>query len=954
MKHNVFYLSNLKTLDDLRNVVLKRWGFSFPEIDIVPFDFSSEINKKIQNKKVVGEHQNFKILYFCLDEKQKDKNQTLESFLRKTQKQIIKEIPKEKRSSFLFVFSDRNGNYWNFVNANSADKRLKLRRFSITPENKNKIRTTCEQLDLLKVVKGDTTQSLINKLDSAFSVEAVSKRFYKEYREKVFDDLKKFLYQQNKKADLRNAHRFAHQLLNRLMFLYFMQKKGVFGGYKHFMFLFWNAYRDNYEGKDEFYELWLKVLFFEALNNDFHYRPYFNMENGYPNFNKIFQFETPYLNGGLFKPNGLDRIGYTIPDSKFTRIFEFLESYNFTIQENTPFEQDLDINPQMLGNIYEMLVNVSEKEDERHQAGIFYTPKVEIELMLRRSLVEFLHSKTKIGKEKLYLFIFHENGEEIVPKFEKGELKKLIQELDSITIVDPACGSGHYLVVAAQILWELKEELYKQRGERVDKFEEKKRIIEKSIYGVDVKDWAVEIAKLRLWLDLIVDAEIDKFKTSEPLLPSLSFKLRVGDSLVQQIGGVFFTPQHVKGLPKSLISMLNTLKSWKKRYFRNDKVVNEGKIKHKEKLFFQAIIDEKINRLKQNIQKLQSSQIENAHQLHFLSLHQRNQSKLPINQDSKRKIEKIKNQIKELEKQKKTIKNSSKNYTYWPIEFADIFAEKGGFDIVIANPPYVRQELIADPTIEGEQSLEERRKYKRKLLEQIQHDWDDKEGKIVKIPKRADLYVYFYLKGLKLLNPDGVMCFISSNSWLDVDYGKALQEILLKYVPIIAVYDNQVKRSFKHADVNTIIALFKAPLKKEWEANLKQHVVKFVNFKKPFEEVLYSDIFIEIEKINKRTTTDIFQVHPITQWELYQDGLETPKTKEKSGQKGFEAKEFGVYAGNKWGGKYLRAPDIYWKILEKGKGKLVRLGDIAEIRRGFTTGANEFFYLEDVTDLIEE
>ncbi len=310
--------------------------------------------------------------------------------------------------------------------------------------------------------------------------------------------------------------------------------------------------------------------------------------------------------------------------------------------------------------------------------------------------------------------------------------------------------------------------------------------------------------------------------------------------------------------------------------------------------------------------------------------------------------------LKKIKKKKKTIKNSSKNYTYWPIEFADIFAEKGGFDIVIANPPYVRQELIADPTIEGEQSLEERRKYKRKLLEQIQHDWDDKEGKIVKIPKRADLYVYFYLKGLKLLNPDGVMCFISSNSWLDVDYGKALQEILLKYVPIIAIYDNQVKRSFKHADVNTIIALFKAPLQKEWRNKLKQHLIKFVNFKKPFEEVLYSDIFIEIEKINKRTTTEVFQAHPITQWELYQDGLETPKTKEKSGQKSFEAKEFGVYAGNKWGGKYLRAPNIYWKILEKGKGKLVRLGDIAEIRRGFTTGANEFFYLEDVTDLIEE
>jgi len=187
------------------------------------------------------------------------------------------------------------------------------------------------------------------------------------------------------------------------------------------------------------------------------------------------------------------------------------------------------------------------------------------------------------------------------------------------------------------------------------------------------------------------------------------------------------------------------------------------------------------------------------------------------------------------------------------------------------------------------------------------------------------------------------MCFISSNSWLDVGYGKGLQEILLKYVPIIAIYDNQVKRSFKHADVNTIIALFKAPLKKEWGDNLKGNVIKFVNFKKPFEQILYSDIFIELEKINKRTTIDVYQVHPTTQYELYEDGLEKK-----------EDQLISFYGGNKWGGKYLRAPDIYWKILEKGKGKLVRLGDIAEVRFGIKTGANEFFYVEDVTDLLEE
>jgi hypothetical protein len=723
------------------------------------------------------------------------------------------------------------------------------------------------------------------------------------------------------------------------MFLYFLQKKGIFVGNKQFMFTFWNAYRDNFEGNDEFYEKWLKVLFFEALNNNFKYpRDYFNLGEKYPNFNLIFQAYTPYLNGGLFKKNDLDLLDYKIHDSAFVRIFDFLESYNFTIREDTPYEQDLDINPEMLGNIYEMLVNVSEENDERHQAGIFYTPKVEIELMIRRAMVEFLYGKTKIDKNKLYLFVFHEKDEEIVPTFQKDEIEKLLNELNTITIVDPACGSGHYLVVAAQILWELKKNLFSQFGKKIDKLEEKKKIIENSIYGVDVKDWAVEIAKLRLWLDLIVDAEIERLKINEPLLPSLSFKIRVGDSIVQKIGKIYFSPKKIHGLSPSLRALLINLKESKQRFFRNDPYINEERIRSEEKNFFIAILDEEINKIKQKQEEIEKSLFFREQEALFPGHLPQQMNLMPLTKLNK-ELKSLQKQQEELKKQKEVIKNTELKTAFWPIEFVDVFAEKKGFDIVIANPPYVRQQLIADPSIKGNQVLEQRQEYKQKLLEQIQNDWNDKEGKIINIQKKADLYVYFYLKGLKLLNADGVMCFISSNSWLDVDYGKNLQEIMLKYVPIIAIYDNQVKRSFKHADVNTIIAIFKAPLKKEWENNLKEHLIKFVNFKKTFEEILYSDVFIEIEKINKRTTTETFQVHPITQWQLYLDGLETPKINEKTGQKGFETKEFGVYAGNKWGGKYLRAPDIYWRILEKGKGKLVRLGDIAKVE-GYIHGFN--------------
>jgi hypothetical protein len=285
----------------------------------------------------------------------------------------------------------------------------------------------------------------------------------------------------------------------------------------------------------------------------------------------------------------------------------------------------------------------------------------------------------------------------------------------------------------------------------------------------------------------------------------------------------------------------------------------------------------------------------------------------------------------------------------WDLAFAEVFQMKKGFDIVIANPPYVRQERIEDLS-----GFYNRNEYKEKLIEQIRLDWSygyEGEPKLHPIPqkfdKKCDLYVYFYLKGLKLLNPDGVLCYISSNSWLDVGFGRILQEVLVKRCPIVAIYDNQVKRSFKHADVNTIIALIKAPKERDFDEEVKNNKVRFVMFKKPFEEIMFSEIFIDLEKDynlkefqeGKRRENEKYRLHILNQKDLWEFGKD-----EKTAQ----------YIGNKWGGKYLRAPEIYWKILEKGKGKLVKLGDIAEVRFGIKTGANEFFYVEDVTDKIED
>jgi len=930
--------------NDFKRLFIEILGFKKVSNDFV--NISENIKDLISESKIIAEFNPVFVFYFKLN-LDFDNNLISERNIRTKERIIIREIIRTYRQNHLFVFSDNKNVYWDFVYPFRYGNRLQLKRFNINPDNRDKLRTPSEQLSLL-IINENNKESIFEKLEKTFNTEAVSEKFYKDYISvfnKVKNDLKKQFNDEEK------IHWFTHQLLNRLMFLYFVQKRGVFGGNKNFLAYFWDTYRNFYDGKDEFYDKWLKVLFFEALNGKFTPKDYFKID-GEINLNSIL-FIAPHLNGGLFKENtDFDYIDVKVKDNLFVDIFDFLESYNFTVRESTPLDEDLEIDPEMLGNIYEMIVNVSEapEEDERHKAGIFYTPKIEIDFMIRRSLVEFLYNKTAINKEKLYQFIFPEIEEEIIPDFSEDEIQKIYEELDKITIVDPACGSGHYLVVAMDIIFELKKILWKKLGNKEDSFNifnEKLKIIEKSLFGIDIKDWAVEIARLRLWLDLMISAKDEDFTPGgKALLPNLAFKIRIGDSLVQEIAGTFFKVREIKDIPPSLRALKNQVIEAKKEYFYNK--IEEQWVKSKENEFFRALIDEKINKLKQDKNEIQRKYF-NVQVLNF-DQNSTQGLKNELNELSakdKEKLDKIDEQIKILNEEKEKISLKSK-FAFWPIEFAEILSgEKNGFDIVIANPPYVRQEMIAD--LIGGRSKKE---YKAKLIEQIKKDWEAIEfNKKSPLPKkfdnRSDLYVYFYLKGLKLLNPDGILCYISSNSWLDVGFGRVLQEVLIKRCPIVGIYDNQVKRSFKHADVNTIIALIKAPKERDFDEEIKNNEVRFVMFKKPFEEVMYSEIFIDLEKDydlkefqeGKRRENEIYRLHIVNQKDLWEFAKD---------------EETGQYIGNKWGGKYLRAPEIYWKIIEKGKGKLVRLGDIAEVRFGIKTGANEFFYVEDVTDKIED
>ncbi len=868
-------------------------------------------------------------------------------------------------SEVLFVFPKRE-------KVETGKHKLKLTKLVIDKDeliNKKEHYTVIETLSNIYFDDEKNWRDVWRKWNKAFNVERVTKNFFEDYKN-IFFTLRKTLNKQD--IPRKECHEFTLQFLNRIMFIYFISKKRWLK-YPKFIEWLWTSYKklDKF-GSDEFYEKWLRQVFFKAFNNRS------NEIKELPEEVVKIISNAPFLNGGLFKENGLDEFNLKITDSMFQRIFEFFEKYNFTIKEDAPLDSEVAVDPQMIGYVYESLANVAEEIYDRNDLGIFYTPRVEVDFMCKRSLVEYLSKNMEdIKKEKFYHLVFDlpEKKDKIEKWFVKESKKrfsdkkklwyKLEEVLDNLSVVDPACGSGAFLVGMLLTLTELYEIIYKHTGRSFTDFQLKNKIIQYSLYGVDVMPWAIHAAELRLWLQLIVET---KFKKDElrkrPLLPNLNLNLRIGDSLVQEIGGISFNIR-TNDLKPHLRKKLENLKQEKRKYYENSpsaKFKTPQEVKDEETRLFEEIIDERVESLETDIE-VYEHEIKKAKSQKTLS-GDYNVDKEKVEKNEKA-IEKNEKEIEKLKKVKDVLKDPEKRPFVWDIDFAEIFSDKNGFDIVIGNPPYVRQEMISPPNkTKAEVSLEDRREYKRKLIKSVKTQFPV----IDKIGKRSDYYIYFYFHGLSLLNKEGTFCFITSNSWLDVGYGKELQEFLCKYVPIHAIYDNP-KRSFEHADVNTIIALFGSPEVKQhslgnWVNGMNggngkiwpkiEHTAKFIMFKKPFQEVLSAKNLININKIkikskggesitdlvdNVRTTKE-YRVFPIKQEDLLEDGWEYPED--------YEGKRFkkGKYQGNKWGGKFLRAPDIFYTILEKGKDKLVELGEIADVRFGIKTGANEFFYLD--------
>mgnify|MGYP005929101723 CR=1 FL=1 len=384
----------------------------------------------------------------------------------------------------------------------------------------------------------------IKDIEDAFNVEALSKEFFGKYKTQYETFVNYMVDPTNgmrqhfidtdfdhtgmtadkiRDREEKPIRDYVKKLLGRIVFLHFLQKKGWLGvpagkewgeGDRNFMLnIFKNA---NENQKGNFLEEILEGLFAEALDRDRSAQDdlYDTKVEGFHNC------RIPYLNGGLFERDILEKKSCHFPASFFDSLLTMLSQYNFTIDENDPNDAEVGVDPEMLGRIFENLL-----EDNKDK-GAFYTPKEIVQYMCRESLISYLQTdQREEDKECIRLFVSTHDATLL------GDLKEEIeQKLYNVKICDPAIGSGAFPMGLLRELFLCRSAIEPNIMENAANI--KRHIIQNNIYGVDIERGAVDIARLRFWLSLIVDEK------SPEALPNLDFKIMQGNSLLEQYKGV--------------------------------------------------------------------------------------------------------------------------------------------------------------------------------------------------------------------------------------------------------------------------------------------------------------------------------------------------------------------------------------------------------------------------------
>ncbi len=599
-------------------------------------------------------------------------------------------------------------------------------------------------------------------------ISVLNKKFYSElavlFTELVGGTRGKEIFKTTLKLPSVNGDQvlkeFTVRLIGRLLFCWFLQKKTSAAGIslipKQILSVeSLNALAENVD----FYHQHLEPLFFETLNKP--------VEQRKPEFRVDDWGQIPFLNGGLFEPHLHDFYDdsctlntLSVPNAWLKKLLSFFERYHFTIEENTPLDVQVAIEPEMLGQIFENLlaeINPETDESARKATGSYYTPREIVDYMVDESLLAYFETQlVDLDKHQLRALFAH--GEVSNP-FNPTDSSRLLAAIGNIKILDPACGSGAFPMGILQKLTLLLQKLdpdcviwlnnllnnipdatartfmrQKLEGEKVLwNYTRKLGILRECIYGVDIQPIAIGISRLRCFLSLIVDEKIEDNQANRGIipLPNLDFKFVCANTL--------------KG-----ISYLNwQLYESKARLQINELAELRGR-------YLNSQGDEKVD-LQAKFQAVQNAL------LNIVLSWAGKDSELS---------------------QLATWRPFSDESCDWFEPFW-MFGMEEGFDVVIGNPPYIRQEAI------------------KHLKADLKH--------FTVYTGTSDLFTYFYETGFNLLQARGVLAFITSNKWMRAKYGEKLREFFLKNTCLLQLIDFKGKQVFD-ATVDSNILLFKKQL----------------------------------------------------------------------------------------------------------------------------------------------
>ena len=705
---------------------------------------------------------------------------------------------------------------WTFAEDGSYQKEsTDTRRFTYLLGEGHRSRTAIQQFEKLR----DSNLSL-KDLTKAFSVDAVSDMFFKGYKEQYEDIIqyvtgKRMVKVSNKWEEKvvgdpceNIMQEFAHftdpeksirdyvkKLMGRIVFLQFLQKKGWLG-----------VPADGWwgDGDPEF----LQTLFAQCSDKE-HFvdnvlEPLFNDLNTERegDISHLMlcdcQFRVPYLNGGLFEREATDRTAFPLPAKYMQSMLDFFSSYNFTIDENDPDDAEVGVDPEMLGRIFENLL-----EDNKDK-GAFYTPKEIVSYMCRESLIAYLQTdiEDEATKNAIRQFVTTHEKNGLLPE-------DTDQKLRDVKICDPAIGSGAFPMGLLKELF-----LCRTALEGIDQSkaaEIKKHIIQQNIYGVDIERGAVDIARLRFWLALIVDED------TPHALPNLDFKIMQGNSLLTTFMGEY----------------INLDTKMQNHYKVVEMKEEKRKLYQLKKEFYDATGERKLEltiNIKDTILRLISMQLghefrvwvsKNVEQLQMFE-QSRQLSFNDIQQILPEEKQHIVNQCKQLHRRLNDnsislIERAQTNIHFfdWRIMFTEVFDNNdSGFDIVIGNPPYFNVETL------GAKS-----KYIDSIKTIYSDIWQDK----------SDILFYFFRQAMNLSKR--TICFITSNAYLFSDKASKLRNAMIHDGRMNQIVNFEEFMIFNSASITTCITLFNSRQTTVFAVNVKgkdhslQNVMEYIQNK---------------------------------------------------------------------------------------------------------------------------